>query len=249
MDIDLARGGPSSPNAAVPNHVAYREAIHGVATLVAEYPVPEGLPIPSCPEWTARDLVGHLTGICAFAIGRMSGWPEAVRSSAGMDIHGLVEEWTRMGKRAEDMLAARGDRRGSIMVMDAFTHELDLRYALGASLPVDHPAFPRAFEILLNGFSAEVAAHGLPAVLIEVEERRWQAGVGEPVATLSGDRYDIFRSLAGRRTPEQITRLGWSRDSHRWLPAFTWGPFNPPAHPAENLVTGSYLPASSFGPR
>lgn len=236
MDTNLDRGERALPNGSVPNHIAYRATIHNVMTLVADYPVPADHPVPSCPEWTVRDVVGHLVGICAFAIGRMSGWAEAERSSAGMGVDGLLGEWARMGEQAERLLGARSGRRGSIMVMDAFTHELDLRYALGAPLPAGHPAFPRAFEVLLNGFSAEVAAHNLPAVLISVDGREWQAGIGEPVATLSGDRFDIYRSLAGRRTHEQITRLGWSRDSHRWLPAFTWGPFTPPTQPVENLL-------------
>jgi uncharacterized protein (TIGR03083 family) len=222
-----------------PNHVAYHKAIHNVRTLMAGYPGSDDLPVPSCPEWTVRALVAHLVGICSFAIGRMSGWAEVERSSAGMGVDGLLDEWARMGEQAERLLAERGGRRGSLMVMDAFTHELDLRYAVGAPLPEDHSAFPRAFEIVLNGFSAEVAAHNLPAVLVAVDGREWQAGIGEPVATLSGDRYDIYRSLAGRRTHEQITRLGWSRDSHRWLPAFTWGPFTPPTQPVENLVAVS----------
>lgn len=38
--------------------------------------------------------------------------------------------------------------------MDAFTHELDARYAIGAELPDEHPAFPGAFELLANGFAA-----------------------------------------------------------------------------------------------
>lgn len=224
---------------AVPNHVAYRDVIRNVAELVADHPETASLPVPSCPEWTVRDLVAHLVGICAFAVRRMSGWADAGRSSAGIGLDGLVEEWARMGEQLERQLEARAGRRGSIMVMDAFTHELDLRYALGAPLPADHPAFARAFEVLLNGFSAEVAAHNLPAVLVTVDGREWQAGIGEPVATLSGDRYDIYRSLAGRRTEGQIARLGWSRDSHRWLPAFTWGPFSLPTQPVENLAVVS----------
>lgn len=222
-----------------PNHVAYRAVIDSVAALVAENHVPDDLPVPSCPEWTVRDLVGHVVGICSFAIGRMSGWADAGRSSAGTDVAGLVGEWTRMGEQTERMLEAGGVRRGSLMVMDAFTHELDLRYAIGASLPADHPAYRRAFEVLLNGFSASVVAHNLPAVVIEVDGQEWRAGTGDPVATLSGDRYDVYRSLVGRRTHEQITRLGWSRDSHRWLPAFTWGPFTPPLTPVEHLATVS----------
>jgi len=237
MGTNLDSAERSLSSGRVPNHVAYRNVRHNMTMLLADHPVPEDLPVPACPEWTVRDLICHLVGISAFAIGRMSGWAEAERSSAGMDIADLLDEWSRMGEQAERLIEERGGRRGSIMVMDAFTHELDLRYALGTRLPDDHPAFARAFEVLLSGFSAEVAAHDLPAVLISVDGREWQAGIGEPVATLSGDRYDIYRSLAGRRTHEQITQLEWSRDSHRWLPAFTWGPFTPPRYPVESLAT------------
>jgi uncharacterized protein (TIGR03083 family) len=220
-----------------PNYVAYRHTIQSVTALLAEQPVPADLPVPSCPEWTVHGLLGHLVGICSLAVGRLSGWAEAERSCVGVGVDGLLAEWNRMGDLAGRVLQEGGGRRGSLMVMDAFTHELDLRYAMGARLPAESPAFSRAFEVLLNGFSASVTAHNLPALTISVDGDEQQVGVGSPVATLSGDRYDIYRSLAGRRTHEQITRLGWSRDSHRWLPAFTWGPFMPPLLPVENLVT------------
>lgn len=222
-----------------PNCVAYRKTVQSVTELLADYPGTDDVPVPSCPEWTVRDLVGHLVGICSFAIGRQTGWAEASQSSAGHGVEGLVDEWNRMGEQAEQALQASGGRRGSLMVMDAFTHELDLRYALGAPLPADHAAYSRAFEVLLNGFANAVAAHDLPAVLVSVEGQEFQAGHGEPVATLSGDRWDIYRSLAGRRTLDQIAQLAWSRDSHRWLPAFNWGPFSPPLYPVEKLVAVS----------
>jgi uncharacterized protein (TIGR03083 family) len=242
MDTNLDRDKSVLPVGAVPNHVAYHEVIHNVTRLVADHAAGDDLPVPACPGWTVRDLVGHLVGICSFAVGRLPAWAEAERSSADMDVRGLLDAWARMGEQAESLLAAQSGRRGNIMVMDAFTHELDLRYALGIAPPDDHPAFALAFEILLSGFSSEVAAHNLPAVLVSVGGREWQAGIGEPVATLSGQPYDIYRSLAGRRTPEQIARLGWSRDSHRWLPAFTWGPFTPPAEPVEYPVVHVLVP-------
>lgn len=221
-----------------PNYVAYRHTIQSVTALLSEHSVPDDMPVPSCPEWTVHGLVGHLVGICSLAVGRLSGgWAEAERSSAEMSVADLLVEWNRMGDQAGRVLQEAGGRRGSLMVMDAFTHELDLRYAIGTRLPADSRAFSKAFDVVLNGFSTSVTAHNLPAVVVSVDGHEWRAGVGEPVATLSGDRYDIYRSLAGRRTHEQITSLGWSRDSHRWLPAFTWGPFTPPPLPVEHLVT------------
>ena len=112
--------------------------------------------------------------------------------------------------------------------MDAFTHELDIRYAIGAGLPAEHPAFAGAFEVLANGFAGSVADHDLPALRLSTGSTQWTVGLGEPAATVTAGRYDLYRSLAGRRSHEQIAALRWDRDSHRWLPAFTWGPFTPP---------------------
>lgn len=228
MDTNVRTERSASPGEQVPNDVAYRHVRHNLTMLLGAHSDPDDLTVPACPEWTIRDLVAHLIGISAFAIGRMSGRVRPERSSLGSDVTGLLGEWDRLGPQAERLIADRRGQRGSIMVMDAFTHELDVRYALGAPLPAEHPAFPRAFQVLLNGFSYSVIAHNLPAILIVVDGVEWQAGIGEPAATLTADRYDIYRALAGRRTHEQITQLGWSRDSHRWLPAFTWGPFTPP---------------------
>lgn len=238
MDTHLYRTGqPTSEAEHAPNHVAYRHVRHNVTRIVADCPAPEDLVVPACPEWTVSDLVAHLVGLSSLAIGRMTGAFPVPRSSSCGGLVTLLGEWDWIGPDAERLIAGRGGRRGSLIVMDSFTHELDLRYALGEAPPATHPAFARAFEVLLYGFSESVLAHNLPALIISVDGREWQAGIGEPVAALTANRYDLYRSLAGRRTHEQITRLDWSRDSHRWLPAFTWGPFSPPERPVEPLAT------------
>lgn len=219
----------------VPNHIAYGAVVENVTRLLTDRPVPEGLPVSACPGWTVRDLVGHVVGTCALAVGRCATWAGATRLCAGLDLAELLGEWAELAARAERLLVGAGGRGGNLMVMDAHTHELDLRYALGRSLPADHPAFDRALAVLLAGFSGQVVAHRLPALLVDVDGRPHKVGDGEVLATLTGDRFDIYRSLAGRRTYEQITRLGWSCASHRWLPAFAWGPFQPPDVPVESL--------------
>lgn len=231
MDTSLSETGrPTLRGERVPNHVAYRAVRLAVTELLADSDT-EALVVPACPEWTVRQLLGHLVGIAALAIGRMSGW--APTAAGGADVPNLLDEWAKLGPRVEELLAERGGRGGNLMIMDAFTHELDLRYALGAGCTNDHPAFAGAFEVLANGFSASVTAHNLPGVRLSAGGTQWLVGDSEPAATLTADRNALVRSLAGRRTARQITELGWDRDSHRWLPAFTWGPFTPPAVPVE----------------
>lgn len=235
MDTSLREVGlPTLRAARTPNHEAYRRIRRNVTELLADERADPDAVVPACPEWTLRGLVGHLVGVASVAIGRLSGWPAAhAGSSADMSTADLLATWRLLGSEVDLLLADRGGAAGTILVMDAFVHELDIRYALGAEPVGRHPAFAGAFAVLANGFAASVTAHQLPALRLSTGRTQWTVGDGEPVATLTADPYDLVRSLAGRRTPEQIAALAWDRDSHRWLPAFTWGPFTPPGSPVE----------------
>lgn len=238
MDTKLDEAGaPTLRGQRVPNHESYAEVRRNVLGLLSTPRQVENPVVPACPEWTLRDLVTHLVGVAAATIGRLSGWPSAQPSSSSdMDIPELLATWDRLGAEADQLIAERGGRTGSILVMDAFTHELDIRYAIGAELPREHPAFAGAFEVLANGFAAAVEDHGLPSVCLSTGRTQWTVGEDTPTATVVANLYDLYRSLAGRRSHEQIAALEWSRDSHRWLPAFTWGPFTPPVVPVEPLA-------------
>lgn len=235
MDARLHEiGRPTLRGSRAPNHEAYREVRQSALAVLSAARAEENPAVPACPGWTLRDLLAHLAGSAALAIGRLTGWPAThPSSSADMGVAELLEAWDRLGGEVDLLLSERGDRAGNLLVTDAFTHELDIRYAIGAPLPGDHPAFPGAFEVLATGFAAGVTAHALPALRLSTGTTQWTVGEGEPAATVTADRHDLYRSLTGRRTQDQITSLDWDRDSHRWLPAFTWGPFSPPGSPVE----------------
>jgi len=119
-------------------------------------------------------------------------------------------------------------------VMDAYTHEQDLRLALGLPPTVQHPAFRISFSLVALGFSLALDEHGLPSVAFETPDGRWVAGAEPAAVTASGSAHALFRALAGRRTADQIGQLDWSRDPRPFLPAFTWGPFHPPVRAVES---------------
>lgn len=234
MNISLQEiGRPTLRAERPPVHEVYREVRRNIMALLADEADELDPVIPACPKWTLRDLIAHLAGSAALAAGRMSGWTPAHPSSANMGVPELLDVWDQIGSDVELLLSERNGRAGSLLVTDAFTHELDIRYTLNAPLPESHPAFAVAFEVLASGFAAAVEAHNLPALRLSTDATQWTVGSGEPAATVTAHRYDLYRSLTGRRTHEQITAMRWDRSSHRWLPAFTWGPFTPPESPVE----------------
>lgn len=231
-------GITSSDWVRVPDYVAYRQIRQNVAELLRRH-CEGGRPVAACPGWTVRDLLAHLVSVCRRVVAASDGGAPDPRPVEAIDVVGLLSEWAAVGERMDQILADSSPRRGGVAVMDAFTHEFDLRHALGVSLPLEHPAYPGAFDVVVSGYSAAVRERGLPALRIETDVASWVAGEGSPAAAVRAHRHDLYRSLAGRRTREQITRLSWSEDPDRWLPAFAWGPFTPPDRPVEDLVVES----------
>lgn len=237
MDKSVYDGGETGPEwTPVSTREAYAHVRRSLITVLRRPGEPGRIPVPSCPGWTVRDVIAHVTGICQQAAVSLS--PDqaapAVPLVDGLDLEALLAEWERSGSRL-DIALARPEHagRGGRMMMDAFTHELDIRLAIGAPLPAAHPAYPGAFAVVTGGFSASVASRGLPALRLQTPAGSWTAGDGEPAAVVRGSVTDMYRSLAGRRTVQQIRQLDWSAEPERWIPAFTWGPFIPPADPAQ----------------
>ncbi|GAA3748521.1 maleylpyruvate isomerase family mycothiol-dependent enzyme [Salinactinospora qingdaonensis] len=218
----------------MPNDVAYRHVRQNVAQLLTAHPAATERTVAGCPQWRVRDLLAHLVEICT----RVAGLAEEPEPSGDTSVADLLAIWSRVAEPAERFLATSQDRRTGVMLMDAFVHEGDLRATLGEDPPPgDHPAFPRALDVVVGGFSARARELDLPSLRIETGARQWVTGTGQAAGALRAGRHDLLRSLAGRRTPAQVARLSWSADHRVWLPAFTWGPFQPPTRPAEGTAS------------
>ncbi|WP_284748723.1 maleylpyruvate isomerase family mycothiol-dependent enzyme [Amycolatopsis sp. RTGN1] len=212
-----------------PDFVGYPEVRRGVRALLGSRAGAHRRPVPACPEWTVADLLGHLIAIAERVLERHGGTPPVSTAST---IPELLDRWDDVGEDLDRRLAEAGGRSGEIMVMDAYTHELDLRAALGMPPPVEHAAWAPSFEVLVRGFSGSVAGRGLPALRLRTTGgSEWQVGAGRPTATLTAPGHELYRALAGRRSPGQLMALEWSAAPGPWLPAFSWGPFTPPRSP------------------
>ncbi|MGW4528425.1 maleylpyruvate isomerase family mycothiol-dependent enzyme [Amycolatopsis sp. NPDC004378] len=212
-----------------PDFVGYPEVRRGIRALLGPRPGAHRHPVPACPEWTVTDLLGHLTEIAERVLVRHGGTPPVSTAST---VPELLDHWDDVGEELDRRLEEAGGRTGEIMVMDAYTHELDLRAALGVPPPGEHVARAPSFDVLVRGLSGSIARRGLPALRLRTTDgAEWQAGDGHPPATLTAPAHDLYRALAGRRSLAQLSELGWSAEPGPWLPAFTWGPFAPPDVP------------------
>ncbi|MGW3075595.1 maleylpyruvate isomerase family mycothiol-dependent enzyme [Kitasatospora sp. NPDC001132] len=232
-----AEATPGSLWDRAPDHLAYRGSRENITALLGDRPGVAGVAVPACPEWTVLDLVGHLLEVCRTVAADAPGnlW-EVPHADSGDGLDGLLAEWARLDAPVERVLTESPQLRHTMLMMDAFTHEMDLRAALGEAAVPDHPSYPSSLDLVVRGFANAVRTQGLPALRIEAPGAEWLAGDGEPAAVLRGHRHDLLRSLTGRRSLDQIAELAWSDAPQAWLPAFTWGPFRPPARPVETAA-------------
>ncbi|MEW2065186.1 MULTISPECIES: maleylpyruvate isomerase family mycothiol-dependent enzyme [unclassified Streptomyces] len=218
------------------HHRAYRACRVNITRLVTSDPSVAELPVPACPGWSVRDLVGHLVLVCRMAVDEEPGEiSEPPPPPPGIPIGELVATWAVLEERLPAVLARADWLRRRILPLDALSHELDLRTALGLP-PESSPALADALDLAVGGFGLSLNGHGLPALRIRTPDREWTAGQGEPAVTLRGESLDVFRALTGRRTVRQIGELSWSASPASWLPAFTWGPFTPPTDAVEEAA-------------
>jgi len=200
---------------------------------------PEGLtaPVPGCPDWAVRDVIAHVTGVCADVIaGNVDGVATApwtarqVAERKDKSLAEIVAEWSEVGPQVEAVAQQFPGRMDEQWVLDLTTHEQDVRGALGTPGARDVAGVLVGLDFAATmGLAASIRARRLPAVRVRAGDREWIAGDGEPAATVEGPPFDLFRALTGRRSAAQVRALNWEGDTDVFVSAFEFGPFTFPA--------------------
>jgi uncharacterized protein (TIGR03083 family) len=171
---------------------AYREVRLRVIDLLRDRPdeVLEQI-APATPQWRVRDIVAHLGGVCDdIAHGNMDGvatepWTQAqVDKRRDWSFDRVLDDWSAQASTVEPMLNGIGQPIGQ-MVFDAWTHEQDVRGALGE---------PGARE----GAAVDIAWDWFVAT---------SGSVGANLATVRASRYELLRAITGRRSLAQVRAL------------------------------------------
>lgn len=216
---------------------AYEDGLRAVRTLVEDLP-PErlALTVPACPDWSVLDLVRHLVGVAedsahgAFLPDAPSAWRDPataaererwtaghVAARGGHDRDKLLGELDLWGGRVVAMLRDGTGFDGprwlvGAHVADLGAHLHDLQEALGVAVAHGDAATRLAFRIYRDWLGARIRQTGLPALRLSDGVAEWVLGDGEPTASLTAERTELFRAITGRRSEAQIRSHAWTGD-------------------------------------
>jgi len=188
-------------------------------------PADAAIPVPACPAWTVKDVYAHLQGACADVLaGRMEGaasdpWTaRQVAERADRALPEILDEWEASGDAFDALVAALGDAMDPRLLMDQWTHEQDIRNAVGRPSERDGDVAQWGASRMLRLFGSIWRKEALPAIAFEMPDGTHQFGEGEVVATLRTTPYEVMRFALGRRTYDQMAALDWDGDPTPFLP-------------------------------
>jgi uncharacterized protein (TIGR03083 family) len=191
------------------------------------------LPVPACPEWTVHDVVAHVAGVVDDVLaGRVAGvatepWTAAqVEARRARPIAEILDEWAANAPAFEEFLDSVD--RGRQAVADVATHEHDVRAALSQPGARASDGLHIGLGFVATSFVDSAAARGIVVRVRTTDGVEF--GERDGGAVLTGDSFELFRAMTGRRSLDQLRGLQWQGDSEAVLPAFTFGPFRPAAH-------------------
>jgi len=174
--------------------------------------------VPATPAWNVLDVLAHVIGINAdLRLGRFNGtsasdeWTDAqVASRRGRSLDALAREWDAEAPVFEDGLRAFGYEMGSHFLGDLLQHVSDVRHALGMMRVPDDETLLVALDFYLDSFHETLVTAGVGSVRVRPSGDKWTLGAGAIVASWVADRYEVFRSLGGRRDEAQIRAYEWT---------------------------------------
>ena len=157
--------------------------------------------VPHCPEWTVQETVSHMMGVPeAIMLGDMEGvageeWTQRqVERHRSDSLKDLADAWEAQFPQFLQILPNIPQPTLSQFVFDVTSHEHDVRHAVGQPGARDSVA----------------VTVGLGFIKTVIDSRE---GIDIAVVNQSTvSTFDLFRSLGGRRSREQIAAVGLDVD-------------------------------------
>jgi uncharacterized protein (TIGR03083 family) len=175
--------------------------------------------VPACPHWSVLDVARHLTGLAVDCstetLPAPEDWEEEVMDRRHVDarrdlrLSEVLAEWKKASPGFEKTLANIDPRMAGALVGEYACHEHDVRGAVGRPGARSSLGTVVATDVFVNALLHRVGAAGLPALQVHAGERVWGPAPGVAITEVGGDPFELFRTVTGRRTAEQIQALDW----------------------------------------
>ena len=169
--------------------------------------------VPACPEWTVRQVYAHQAGVAADILGgRLEGvttdpWTDRqVTERAEHSLAEILDEWDADAPRLLEAMAPLGDAVDPRMVIDAWTHEQDVRGAVSRPGGRSGPVMDWLAVTARNHLQRQFERAGLPAVAVDTGD----GPAPGAAASLSVDAFELARALTGRRSIDQMRAWAWT---------------------------------------
>lgn len=225
----------------------YDQIRNDISELVAGL-APEELEetVPATPDWTIKNVVTHLAAdaTCitagdfpreffeafgeASAVALVNNWTaRQVREREGRSLEDLLQEWKSSGAAVTDMM--RGAKpwpedtlvfADRVLLTDAAVHQQDIFGALGIARARESAPIRIGLSGYVVTMGWRLASTGLPPLELDAGDKSYKAGEGEPDATVHASRFELFRAMSGRRSPEQIAAYEWKGEAEPYIPYF-----------------------------
>jgi uncharacterized protein (TIGR03083 family) len=197
-------------------------------------------PVPACPDWRVREVVAHLTGLCAdWVAHRLDGYGSpgwtATQISRYEDLtcREVLEVWRNSMDSFERLdTEMLGLPPGVWAFGDAVIHEADICGALGVGR-VPEEAVVLGLNGMMRRWHREVLSRAdVPALHVCAPGvRDWWLAADDRDADDRGEAlvevplYELFRALAGRRSADQVRSWSWSGAAEAFVGAGLPYPF------------------------
>jgi uncharacterized protein (TIGR03083 family) len=193
--------------------------------------------VPGTPLWTIADLAAHVTGVASDALhSRLAGagapeWTAAqVVQRADRPIAEVLDEWRECAAKL-DPVGEPG------VVRDLLIHEADLSGALGVADAPPAEAVAWVLDFALGDLGRRIDEAGLAGLRIAIDGEEQIVGQTAPGRTLVAPSWELFRSLAGRRSLAQVRRYAWEGDPDPYLAV--WNRYG--QLPVDDIIEGRHL--------
>jgi len=232
---------------------AYEEGHRAAVALVrAATPEQRETRVPATPLWTVGDVIRHVTGVAGDLVnGTMpldfnpiESWQtddgtekgnaytdNHVQSRRDRSVDDVLDEWAQITERMLPILRREQPAPQPfpfvelVPVNDLAVHLHDIRGALGEPGDRDGALVAISFASYFAAFGMRCNARGLAPLRVRYDGKERVTAEGDVAATWSGDRFELFRALAGRRSNEQIAAMEWEGDSTPYVPLVSmYGP-------------------------